>query len=151
LEQYRENLKTILNHPSIAAHNPKAIFLVTPPPINEVQLKEEDLKKGHGALTRNQKVTQRYADAVCEIAAEYEDRKVILVDIWKALMSARLKLTPNYEGPSEERDDEGLRKLLVDGLHLTGAGYNVFSDEVLPLIGKEWANEPFDKPAWVFP
>jgi len=150
LDQYRENLRSILNHPSIAAHNPTT-FLVTPPPVNEVHLKEHDLKKGHGALTRHQKVTQRYAEAVCEIAAEYEDRNVILVDLWKALMLARLSLTSNHEAPREERDDEGLRKLLVDGLHLTGAGYKVFSDAVLPLVGKEWADEPLDKPAWVFP
>jgi len=37
LQIYRENLKTILNHSSITAHSP-TIFLVTPPPINEVHL-----------------------------------------------------------------------------------------------------------------
>jgi lysophospholipase L1-like esterase len=150
IQQYRENLKTILNHPSILAHNP-TIFLVTPPPVNETHLEEQDLEKGYGAVTRHPEVTQKYAEVVCEIAAEYEDTKVILIDLWKALMLARLKLTPNYEGTSEKRDDEGLRKLLVDGLHLTGAGYKVFSDEVIPLVGREWADEPLNKPALAFP
>jgi len=143
-------LKSILNNSSIAAHNP-TIFLVTPPPVNEIHLQEQDFEKGYGAVTRHLEFTQKYAEAVCEIAAEYEDRKVVLVDLWKGLMLARSKLTPNYEGSSERRDDEGLRKLLVDGLHLTGAGYKVFSEEVIPLVGKEWADEPLNKPASVFP
>jgi isoamyl acetate esterase len=124
LKKYRENLKTILNHPSVTAHNP-TIFLVTPPPINEVHLEELDLKKGYISITRHQKVTAQYAEAVREVAKEHE--KVVLVDLWEALMEARLTLTPTYEGQCEKRDDEGLRKLLVDGLHLTGAGYKVSS------------------------
>ncbi|KAH8780348.1 GDSL Lipase/Acylhydrolase family protein-like protein [Hyaloscypha finlandica] len=151
LQIYRENLKTILNHSSITAHSP-TIFLVTPPPINEVHLEQElDLKKGFGSITRHQKVTAQYADVVREVAREHEDRKVVLVDLWEALMDARLRLTPTYVGQCEKRDDEVLRKLLVDGLHLTGDGYKVFLDKLLPLVGKEWAFEPLDNPSWIFP
>jgi isoamyl acetate esterase len=133
LQKYRENLKTILNHSSITAHNP-TIFLATPPPINEVHLEELDLKKGYSSITRHQKVTAQYAEVVREVAREHEDKKVVLVDIWEALMDERLRLTPTYVGQCEKRDDEGLRKLLVDGLHLTGAGYKVFLDKLLPLV-----------------
>jgi lysophospholipase L1-like esterase len=149
LQQYRHNLKTILTH-SINTHNP-TIFLVTPPPINELHLTELDLKKGFGSVTRLQKVTAQYAEVVREVAKEYEDKKVVLVDLWEALMEARLRLTPTYEGQSQQRDDEGLRKLLVDGLHLTGAGYKVFSDTILPLVGKDWTRELSEDPAWIFP
>jgi isoamyl acetate esterase len=154
LLKYRENLKTLLSHSSIAAHNP-TIFLVTPPPINEVQLKELDLQKGHGVLTRHQKVTAQYAEAIREIATEYKDKKVVLVDLWTALMLARLDPSSEKDeelrGLGESHGDEGLQKLLVDGLHLTGAGYKVFLDEIRPLVGKEWGDESLDKQEWIFP
>lgn len=109
------------------------------------------MKKGYSSVTRLQKVTAQYAEVVREVAKEYEDKKVVLVDLWEALMEARLRLTVAFEVQSEKRDDEGLRKLLVDGLHLTGAGYKVFSDTLLPLVGKDWACELPEDPAWVFP
>lgn len=109
------------------------------------------MEKGYSSVTRHQKVTAQYAEVVREVAKEYEDKKVVLVDLWEALMEARLTLTPTYEVQSQKRDDEGLRKLLVDGLHLTGAGYKVFSDTILPLVGKDWASELPEDPAWIFP
>ncbi len=109
------------------------------------------MKKGYSSVTRHQKVTAQYAEVVREVAKEYEDKKVVLVDLWEALMEARLRLTPTLEGQSEKRDDEGLRKLLVDGLHLTGAGYKVFSDILLPLVRKEWPSELPEIQAWIFP
>jgi lysophospholipase L1-like esterase len=100
---------------------------------------ELDLKKGYGSITRHQKVTAQYADVVREVAREHEDRKVVLVDLWEALMDARLRLTPTYVGQCEKRDDEVLRKLLVDGLHLTGDGYKVFLDKLLPLVSPKFS------------
>ncbi|KAE9367775.1 SGNH hydrolase [Stipitochalara longipes BDJ] len=151
LQQYRANLKTILSHSSVTAHQP-TIFLVTPPPINEDHLWEFDSKKGYSATTRNQKVTAQYAEVVREVVKEYEHKKVVLIDLWEALMKeARLGFPPTYDGKSEIGDDEGLRKLLVDGLHLTGAGYKIFLDMLLPLVGTGWATENTDNPSWVFP
>lgn len=94
------------------------------------------MKKGYASITRHQKVTAQYADVVRELAKEYEDNKVVLVDLWEALMEARLALTPSYDGYCKKRDDEGLRKFLVDGLHLTGVGYKVFLEILLPLVGR---------------
>lgn len=156
LEKYRENLKTILTHPSITAHKPK-IFLVTPPPINEVHLEEGDLKKGYSTLTRHQSFTAQYAEAVREIADEFKDQQVVLVDLWSAIVKEAARLTPGYDasngllGSKQTGDSEGLRKLLVDGLHLTGEGYKVFFNEVLPVVGTGWTDEPFDSPSWIFP
>lgn len=156
LDQYRKNLHAIINHPGIKAHSPK-ILLVTPPPINEVHLEAEDLKKGHSALTRHQSVTEQYVNVVRELAEEHKDRGVVLVDLWAAIMKDATRLTPGYvEGGSllgsrEKGDSEGLRKLLVDGIHLTGAGYKVFLLEVLPNVGTEWADEDPNDPSWIFP
>ncbi len=146
----------IITHPSIVAHR-STILLVTPPPINEVHLKAEDLKKGHLSITRLQSNTARYADVVRNISAELTEQHVVLIDLWMALMKEAVRLTPDYVGDGsllgslENGDSKGLRHLLVDGLHLTGAGYRVFLDKVIPSVGKEWSQEPFDDPSWIFP
>ncbi|KAL2064175.1 hypothetical protein VTL71DRAFT_4669 [Oculimacula yallundae] len=156
LESYRANLKTILTHPSITAQAPK-ILLVTPPPINEVHLLENDSAKGYSNLSRVQKVTAQYADVVRELAAEFKNDNVVLVDLWAALMKEGARLTPDYVddgkmiGTLDKGDNAGLREILLDGLHLTGAGYKVFLDEVLPFVGPEWAQESELNPKWIFP
>jgi lysophospholipase L1-like esterase len=156
LEEYRNNIRAILVHNSISKHRPK-ILLVTPPIINEVHLESEDLKKGYLALSRHQKVTAQYAKVVREVAAEFNDQNVVLVDLWTALMNEAIRLTPEYVedgrllGSREKGDSQGLRSLLVDGLHLTGQGYKVFLREVLPHVGVSWSQEAFNSPSWVFP
>jgi hypothetical protein len=73
------------------------------------------------------------------------------------MMKEAARLTPDYVegggllGSRAKGDNEGLRSLLVDGLHLTAAGYKVLLQEVLPFVGTEWAKEPFDAPTWIFP
>ncbi|PBP18705.1 ubiquitin carboxyl-terminal hydrolase 19 [Diplocarpon rosae] len=72
-------------------------------------------------------------------------------------MKEAARLTPNYVddgtiiGSLEKGHNEGLRALLNDGLHLTGAGYRVFLDQVVPFVGPEWAREPETEPSWIFP
>lgn len=72
-------------------------------------------------------------------------------------MKEAARLTPGYAkdqgllGTRAMGDSEVLRKLLADGLHLTGEGYKVFLKEVLPHVGASWASEPFDAPSWIFP
>lgn len=156
MDKYRENLRTILTHPSITAHSPK-ILLVTPPPVNEVHLQENDFEKGYSELTRVQKVTAQYAGVVRELATEFKDKNVVQVDLWTALMKEGARLTPGYVddgkmiGTLEKGDNPGLRSLLLDGLHLTAAGYKVFLDEVVPVVGPEWAQESELEPNWIFP
>lgn len=133
------------------------ILLVTPPPINEVQLEEQDLQKGYSSLTRSQDNTAKYAAAVREIADEWKDRNVVLVDLWKAILVKAVQMSPdnidNLEtiGTKRAGDDTAMRALLTDGLHLSSEGYRVFLNEVIPLVGKEWKEEPLDSPSWVFP
>jgi lysophospholipase L1-like esterase len=149
-------MKKIMTHPSIAAHNP-TILLVTPPPVNEVHLEAEDFKKGYKAVTRHQSVTARYAETVREVADEFKDGKVLLVDLWAAMMKEAVKLTPSQNeggallGSKEKGDSEGLRTLLVDGLHLTGTAYALFLKEVMPSIAPSLAEEHPDALPWFFP
>lgn len=156
LETYKKNTEVLLDRWSSVAQNPK-ILLVTPPPINETQLKEEDQKRGYSSLTREQENTARYAAAIREIAAEWKDRNVVLVDLWKALIKKAVQLSEDSTidietiGTIRAGDDKAMRTLLTDGLHLSSEAYKVFLDEVIPLVGAEWKDEPFDSPSWVFP
>jgi len=125
--------------------------------VNEAHLEAEDLLKGHGGLSRNQSFTATYAEVVREVAAEFKEQNVVLVDLWKAMMDEASSSDTQYVpgsglvGSKSLGDSEGFRILLVDGLHFTGAGYKVFFDAVLPHVGREWADEPLNNPKWVFP
>jgi lysophospholipase L1-like esterase len=156
LDKYRENLKKIISDPSVTAHNP-TILLVTPPPVNEVHLEAEDLKKGYSMLTRHQSVTAQYAEAVRELAAEFKDQNVLLADLWAAMMREGVRLSPGFVdggallGSKEKGDSLGLRSLLVDGIHLTGNGYALLLEEVMPLVATSLAEGHVDSQPWVFP
>ncbi|KAK4456180.1 SGNH hydrolase-type esterase domain-containing protein [Podospora aff. communis PSN243] len=145
LDRYKANLRGIINHPNIVAHKPK-IFLVTPPPLDQIRLTELDLAIGHKAVTRHTKVSATYSQAVREVATE---QGVVLVDLWKALMERAISKTPNFDpttGPSLGDPAGGrrgyLEQLLPDGLHLSAESYRIFYSLVEPLLGSEWAGTP---------
>ncbi|CAG8961822.1 hypothetical protein HYFRA_00013998 [Hymenoscyphus fraxineus] len=172
LTEYRQNLKKIITHPAIQKQNPK-ILLVTPPPVHEAHLEAEDLRKGNGALTREQKVTREYAQVVRDVAEELdgEGREVVLVDLWRDVMDdVRAKTEPRSESESNSEskiegggDKEALLgelsqgpnkrfyELLVDGLHMSGEGYRIFFDAVIKALGGKWGEGGVDSEAWVFP
>ncbi|KAF7857191.1 hypothetical protein EAF04_009432 [Stromatinia cepivora] len=156
LENYKKNIEALLDHWGSIAQHP-TILLVTPPPINEIQLEEQDRQKGYSSVTRLQYNTAKYAAAVREIAAKWEDRNVVLVDLWKALMHKAVQMSQDDNidvdiiGTKRAGDDKAMRMLLTDGLHLSSEGYKIFLNEVKPLVGKEWNEEPNDNPSWVFP
>ncbi|QSZ29989.1 hypothetical protein DSL72_004507 [Monilinia vaccinii-corymbosi] len=156
LENYKKNTEALLDRWSTIAQHP-TILLVTPPPINEIQLEEQDRQRGYGSLTRRQENTAKYAAVIRQIATEWKDRNVVLVDLWRAMMDKAVQLSPDNVidietiGTKRARDDKSMRALLTDGLHLSSEGYKVLLNEVIPLVGPEWKEEPFDNPSWVFP
>ena len=147
-------MKKIITHPSVTAHNP-TILLVTPPPINELHLEEEDLKKGYSAVTRHQTVSATYANVIRDIVEEFMDPKVLLVDLWVAMMIEARRLNPNafpaMLGSKESGSSAELRTLLSDGIHLTGDGYAVFLREVMRLVGTKVEDGHADAAPWTFP
>lgn len=155
LDRYKTNLAGIITHPNIAAHKSK-IFLVTPPPLDQIRLTELDLAIGHKTATRHAKVSAAYSQAVREVAAE---QGVGLVDLWKALMDTAITKTPGFDpakGPSLGDPEGGVRghlkSLLPDGLHLSAESYRIFYDLVQPLVGSEWAGTPEEqKVGYVLP
>jgi lysophospholipase L1-like esterase len=144
----------MITHPLVTAHNP-TILLVSPPPVNEYHLELEDInKKGYKAVTRHQSFTAQYADAIREISKEFKDQKIVLVDLWVALMQEGLRRSPGQPkegallGSKEDGDSMGLRALLVDGIHLTGLAYELFLKTLLPLLEP---NLTEDALPWIFP
>lgn len=155
LEKYKQNIRAMITHSSVMAHSP-TILLVTPPPLDEIRLLVGDLASGYPSVTRRSSVTAEYATAIRDIAVEFREN-VVLIDLWTAIMNEAIALTPGYVaerallGSEEKGERGGLEDLLVDGLHLTGIGYKVFLNEVLPVVGRICQEEPADNISWVFP
>lgn len=84
LEDYKNNLKTIIQHPAVKAQN-LIVLLMTPPPTNEYQTEVMAKIHGHDTLQRTASNTKVYADACREIGAELG---VTVVDIWRAFMTS---------------------------------------------------------------
>ncbi|KAK4190115.1 SGNH hydrolase-type esterase domain-containing protein [Podospora australis] len=132
LEKYKANLARIITHPNIAAHEPK-IFLVTPPPLDQILRTRLDLANGHPSVTRHAKISAAYSEAARQVAAENDG--VTLVDLWKGIMDTAIAKTPDFDtsGPPLGYP-EGVRgyleHLLPDGLHLSSESYRIFYDLV---------------------
>ncbi|KAI1122706.1 SGNH hydrolase [Nemania abortiva] len=137
IDQYKENLKKLITHEHIKAHNPK-ILLVTPPPLDEIQSFETDKKNGHTEPVRKAAVSAEYSETVRQVAAEVPG--VVLIDLQKALMDKAISMTDDYDpsgpplGYSEGGNRGALEQLLPDGLHMNGHSYRVFFEIVEPHI-----------------
>ena len=142
LSRFKENLTRIISHPNIKAHGPR-IFLVTPPPLDQMRMEAVDLAGGYPGVSRLAKTSAAYSQAVRDIAAEHPG--VTLVDLWKAIMGTAIAKTPGYDskGPALGDPEGGVRgyleHLLPDGLHMSAEAYQIFYDIVKPHLGSEWA------------
>lgn len=167
LEQYKENLKFLIQHPSVKEHGTKIIVL-TPPPINEYQLKFFDAEKGFDTPSRTAANTKRYADACRDIA---QSLGVPVADIWMAIMkSTGWEVGQPLTGSKDVPANEQLASMLTDGtlswsdcrvwtlgvnmslgLHFTGNGYKLMYDEVMKTIRATWPEEAPENLREVFP
>ena len=118
LNDYKQYLKAIAQHPSVAAHNPRLI-LITPPPINEYKLEESDLVKGLTDPRRTAEHTKKYADACREVAKELG---VAVLDIWSIMMAkAGWREGQPLPGSKDVERNEVLEGMLIDGEQTTQA------------------------------
>ena len=83
IDQFKLNLKVIVQHPSVAIQKVRLI-LITPPPVNEYKLEESDLVKGLTDPRRTAEHTKKYADATTEVANELD---VAILDLWSIMMA----------------------------------------------------------------
>ncbi|RAH70583.1 SGNH/GDSL hydrolase family protein [Aspergillus aculeatinus CBS 121060] len=150
LEQYKENLKRIIQHPATVAQNPR-ILIITPPPINEYQLEFFDKGKGNPHPTRTNQNAKVYAEGARDLAASLG---IPVVDVWTAFMTAvGWKEGQPLVGSRELPNDEKFARLFTDGLHLTGEGYRIVYDALMKAIEANWPdmlpqNIPMIFPPW---
>jgi lysophospholipase L1-like esterase len=165
VETYKENLKTIIQHPATRAQNPR-IILISPPPINEYQLESFDAAKETPHPSRTASGTRQYADAAREVGASLN---VPVADLWTAFMkTAGWEEGQSLVGSRDAPNSETLSSLLTDGawryipgdfllvltwigLHLTPAGYRIVHGEVMKVIEANWPDQMPDNLPMVFP
>ena len=112
LNEYKKNLRDILEHSSVVAQKPRLILL-TPPPVNEYQLEEADLVRGYKDPRRSAEHTKKYADACRQVGAEVG---VAVLDVWSIFMAkVGWKEGETLIGSKKVARNEVLEKLLVDG------------------------------------
>lgn len=155
LAEYETNLKAILTHSNIQAHNPGKILVVTPPPLDGIRLSEfERINYGQTTTSRQALVSAQYSDAARRVAQSVPNAAV--VDLNKALMDLAIARTAGFdpEGGVVLGDEAGgqrgyLANLLTDGLHLSSEGYRVFFEELQPHIKPPNPRETME--GWTYP
>ncbi|KAJ5628712.1 hypothetical protein N7490_010940 [Penicillium lividum] len=115
LEQYKENLRQIIQHPAMLAQSPR-IILITPPPVNEYQLEGFDNEKNTVHPSRTAAITKTYAEAMKEVGASLN---IPVVDIWSAFTaSVGWKDGQPLIGSRGASNSEAFSALFTDGAHL---------------------------------
>lgn len=154
VEEYKENLTKIVNHPRVKQSNPK-ILLVTPPPIDELKHGKLDAEAGISSPIRTSAISASYSEKAREVAKENEG--VVLIDLWQALMDKAISMAPDdyqpggpWLGSPQNGKAGGLDTLLPDGLHMCGEAYRVFFDALRLHIGQEWSGKE-DDDVFVYP
>ena len=161
LAKYKQNLKAIVTHPLVQAHQGIRIMLVTPPSIDERKCIQSDLEK-YGELTirRSACQTMHYAQRVRDVGVELG---IPVLDIWTTM--ARLAGLPEgrhldsvqYQncipGEQRARESEVLNQFLHDGLHFSPPAYVILYEALMKLIRRTWPDQspealPFALPAW---
>lgn len=141
LDEYRQNLKNIIEYPSLRLHDTK-IILIVPAPIDEWQLGNQD---------RTAVVTAQYADACRQLGQELG---LPILDLWTIFMS-KAGWTPGQSGPligsKAAPQNPVLDSLLSDGLHFTGPGYQLVVDELIQLIQTQLPEYTPDNLPQIFP
>ncbi|KAK3176884.1 hypothetical protein OEA41_008210 [Lepraria neglecta] len=150
LNEFKQNLRDIIQHKTVTAQKPR-IILITTPPINEYKLEEHYLAKGVSDRSRTAEHTKKYADACKDIGKELD---VAVLDIWSIMMAkAGWKEGELLVGSKKVERSKVLDELLVDGLHFLPVAYRVLYESMMELICRTWPdqypeNVPFVFPAW---
>lgn len=165
LEEFVRNTKIMLSHPDVRGHEGIRIVLMTPPPVDERQsllfaaAAAAADQKNSGILSRKACVTRDYAAAIVRLVEEdYEMQtaaEIQVLDVWSLMIrrAGGALEDPIPTGALEMPQNEVLQSFLVDGLHLSPAGYRVVYEEFVGLIRRVWPDQtperlPFVFPAW---
>lgn len=171
LDKYKENLKTIISHATVTAHQDVKILLIVPPPIDERMLKDNGFADG-----REAPVTAKYAQAAREVAGEfvaankakyeaklgngrYEPLRtdVASVDLWTEFMKRAVGGNEDdipkdlLPGDKNAPVYPALQELFVDGLHFTPLAYELMFETVLKTIKEKFPELHPEKIEWEHP
>lgn len=120
LHVFEENLRRLIKHPKVQAHEGIRVLLITPPPIDEWAFDHWDEP---GRSARKAATAQKYAEGVRKVG---EEMGVAVVDLWTTCMedatvgwSASLSTERGVEllmpGDKRAERSEVLARLLYDG------------------------------------
>ncbi|KAF2836794.1 SGNH hydrolase [Patellaria atrata CBS 101060] len=158
LDLYKQNLRAILTHPALLAHNPH-IILITPPPVDEWQFV---VLSTDGEMRRNSTTTAQYAEAVREVGEEVRKQgaDVRVLDLWALMMASagyhappQPQINSPLPGSRKLPQNLKLKQLLHDGLHFNGPAYSGLFSRLMELVRKEWPGDAPEAmelvlPAW---
>ncbi|KAM3931412.1 isoamyl acetate-hydrolyzing esterase 1 homolog [Leptodactylus fuscus] len=128
LEEYTENLRSMIRYLKSVDIKQEKIILITPPPIYEPSWEQHCLTKGY-KLNRLNAVTGAYARACAEVGRE---SGADVVDLWTLMQDGGSDYTV----------------YLSDGLHLSDEGNQFLESKLWLVLEKKLEALPFILPYW---
>ncbi|XP_033121870.1 isoamyl acetate-hydrolyzing esterase 1 homolog isoform X2 [Anneissia japonica] len=135
LDDFRQNLKEIVDYLTEIGLPKEKLILITPPPLDEKAWSKHCRVKDVSKLNRRSAVTQEYSNACCSVAKQCD---VACIDL------ASMQEEPNWE------------RFLEDGLHLSIEGSYFLEEKLnalmlektkdLPVIFPDWKDIDTDRP-----
>jgi len=155
IDEFKRNIKSMVQHPAVQAHEAIKIILITCPPLDERKALKHDQEKypvlGR-VLRRTASNTAQYSQAIRDLGDELD---LTVLDLWTAMMSrtGNTREQPLTPGSLDVPPNQTLQSYVHDGLHLSGEGYRVLYGELMTLIERTWpddmpARRPMRFPAW---
>ncbi|XP_078502912.1 isoamyl acetate-hydrolyzing esterase 1 homolog isoform X2 [Lissotriton helveticus] len=128
LEEYVDNLKTMINYLRTVNITQDKIILITPPPLEESAWEKWCLEKGY-PLNRCNTTVGEYAKACVQVA---NSCGVDVLDLWTLM----------------QKENPDFSCYLSDGLHLSAMGNEFVATNLWPLLEKKVSSLPIILPLW---
>jgi lysophospholipase L1-like esterase len=120
LNEYRQNIKSIIFHDKVKPHNSK-ILLIAPSPICEYTTQEHNEIRGKPIIQRLASKTKEYAEAAVEVG---EEIGIPVVNLWQIFIdyAGGWREGEPIPGSKSLPRNEKLCNLFIDGLHFDSKG-----------------------------
>ncbi|XP_043845935.1 isoamyl acetate-hydrolyzing esterase 1 homolog isoform X1 [Dromiciops gliroides] len=128
LDEYVENLKSMIQYLKSVDVPESKVILITPPPLCESAWEKECIAQGY-KLNRMNLVVDEYAKACLQVG---QNCGTDVLDLWTLM----------------QKDNKDFSSYLSDGLHLSPKGNEFLSSHLWPLLEKKVASLPFIFPYW---
>ncbi|XP_064412466.1 isoamyl acetate-hydrolyzing esterase 1 homolog isoform X2 [Latimeria chalumnae] len=128
VEDYAQNLKSMIQYLKSINITEDKVLLITPPPLQESAWEKECIAKGC-KLNRLNSVTGEYAKACVQVA---EECGTDVLDLWTLM----------------QKDNQDISVYLCDGLHLSEKGNQFVALTLWPLLQQKVASLPCILPYW---